>query len=298
MNKKQMGLFWLLGLIWGTSFLWIKIAVQEISPVILVGFRTLFGALGVGMIILVSRSDEFQWKKVKKNIFPYILLGIFNIAIPWLLISWAEQHIDSGIAAVLNGTMPLFTIIISPIFVKDDPVTLPKVFGLGIGFMGVVILLSPTIHEGFTNNVLGQIAMLAASLSYAASAVFAKKNSGDLYPKTRTMLQLGIGSLFLWIFALLFGQPVSIPRMPLTWIALLWLGLLGSCVAYIIYFYLLPRIGPTRMSMVTYIPPLVAVILGVVLLHENFYWQSIIGSILILSGIMIVNIKGKSLKKA
>ena len=291
MKNKDWVLFYLVGLIWGTSFLWIKIAVEDVSPMMLVAFRTLFGSLGLGLIVALNKQARVSWIIIRKRLFDFFLLGIFNIALPWLLISWAEQFIDSGTAAVLNGTMPLFTILLSPIFIQDDRITLPKLGGLLIGFIGVVILMAPSIQGKWSNDLLGQAAILMATLSYASATVFARKKSGGLPAQMQAFLQLSAGTIIIWVTVLFTEKPIIFPQLPITWFALLWLGLLGSCIAYIIYFSLLHKIGPTRMSMVTYIPPLIGMFLGVVFLKEQFYWQSLLGALLILSGIAIVNLR-------
>ena len=291
MKNKDWVLFYLVGLIWGTSFLWIKIAVEDVSPMMLVAFRTLFGSLGLGLIVALNKQARVSWIIIRKRLFDFFLLGMFNIALPWLLISWAEQFIDSGTAAVLNGTMPLFTILLSPIFIQDDRITLPKFGGLVIGFIGVVILMAPSIQGKWSNDLLGQAAILMATLSYASATVFARKKSGGLPAQMQAFLQLSAGTIIIWVTVLFTEKPIIFPQLPITWFALLWLGLLGSCIAYIIYFSLLHKIGPTRMSMVTYIPPLIGMFLGVVFLKEQFYWQSLLGALLILSGIAIVNLR-------
>ena len=298
MKNKDWVLFYLVGLIWGTSFLWIKIAVEDVSPMMLVAFRTLFGSLGLGLIVALNKQARVSWIIIRKRLFDFFLLGMFNIALPWLLISWAEQFIDSGTAAVLNGTMPLFTILLSPIFIQDDRITLPKLGGLVIGFIGVVILMAPSIQGKWSNDLLGQAAILMATLSYASATVFARKKSGGLPAQMQAFLQLSAGTIIIWVTVLFTEKPIIFPQLPITWFALLWLGLLGSCIAYIIYFSLLHKIGPTRMSMVTYIPPLIGMFLGVVFLKEQFYWQSLLGALLILSGIAIVNLRQEVMKKA
>jgi len=298
MKNKDLILFWLAGLIWGTSFLWIKIAVDDVSPMMLVAFRTLFGSLGLGLIVALNKQAYVSWNIIKKRLFDFFIMGMFNIAFPWLLFSWAGQFINSGTSAILNGTMPLFTILLSPIFIQDDRITLPKLGGLVIGFLGVVILLAPSIQGKWSNDLLGQAAILLATLSYASATVFARKKSGGLPAQMQAFLQLSAGTIIIWVTALFTEKPIIFPQLPITWFALLWLGLLGSCIAYIIYFSLLHKIGPTRMSMVTYIPPLIGIILGVVFLKEQFYWQSLLGAILILSGIAIVNLKQKAMQKA
>ena len=298
MKNKDWVLFWLVGLIWGTSFLWNKIAVDDVSPTMLVAFRTLFGLLGLGLIVALNKQSHVSWNIIRKRLLDFFLLGLFNIAIPWMLISWAGQFIDSGTSAILNGTMPLFTILLSPIFIKDDRITLPKLGGLVIGFIGVVILMAPSIQGKWSNDLLGQAAVLMATLSYASSTVFARKKFGGLPAQMLAFLQLSAGTIIIWTIALFTEKPITLPQQPITWFALIWLGLLGSCVTFIIYFSLLHKIGPTRVSMVTYIPPLVGMILGVVFLKEQFYWQSLLGALLILSGIAIVNLRQVVMQKA
>ena len=221
-------------------------------------------------------------------------MGLFNIAVPWILISWAEQFIDSGLAAVLNSTMPLFTIIIAPIFILDDRITFPKVVGLVIGFLGVVVLLSPDLIGGSSSNLLGQAGMMLAALSYAVSSVYARRKGAEINPEMLSMMQFATGTIFATAFSLIAGGSFGFPKLPMTWVALLWLGLLGSALAYMIYFSMLKRIGPTRMSTVTYIPPMIGMLLGALFLGEQITWISILGALLILSGILIVNMQRKA----
>ncbi len=291
MKTKNWIIFWALGLVWGTSFLWIKIALEDATPLVLVGFRTLFAALGLAAIVLYYRKSMPSWKELRGRLPVFIVLALCNISIPWALISWGEQFVDSGIASIINSAMPLFTIIIAPLMIKDERITLPKVAGLLTGFIGVVILMLPSVKGGWSAGLKGMAACLLSTVFYAFAAVYARKKSGGLPPQLQAFLQLSMGSVFIWVAAFAIEGTPKLPTLPLTWLALLWLGLLGSCFAYIFYFYLLHEIGPTRISMVTYIPPLVGVILGITFLHEAFVWQSFLGAVLILSGIFIVNQK-------
>ena len=293
MKTKQWGLFWLVGLIWGTSFFWIKIALEEVSPVVLVAFRSLFGSIGLGLIILIKKKVGVTWAAIKDKLPVFLILGLINIALPWSLISWAEQFIDSGTAAILNGSMPLFTVFLSPIFLKEERISLPKMAGLVIGFLGVVLLMAPSIQNKWSSNLIGQFASLLASLFYAVSTIFARKKTGGIPADIQAFLQLSSGTLIIWVYALFTEHPFTLPQTSLTWLSLVWLGVLGSSFAYIIYFYLLHKIGTTRTSMITYIPPLVGMILGVGFLKEQFYWQALVGALMILSGIAIVNMKKK-----
>lgn len=293
MKTKDWAIFWLLGLIWGTSFLWIKIAVVDVSPLVLVGFRTLIGSLGLGAIILANHKNMPTRESIRAKIPDFLVLGLINIALPWALISWGEQFIDSGIAAILNSAMPLFTIIIAPLMIKEERITLPRVIGLITGFLGVIILMMPSIQRGWSDHLLGMAASLLSTILYALSAVYGRIRGGGLLPRFQSFLQLTFGSVMIWLMAFITEGVPSMPTKPITWIALVWLGLLGSCLAYIFYFYLLYEIGPTRTSLVTYIPPLMGVLLGIFFLNETFHWQSILGALLILSGIFIVNYQKK-----
>ncbi len=294
MKTKDWLLFWLLGGLWGTSFLWIKIAVTEVSPFMLVSFRTLFAALGLVGYLLLVRSVRIDWVQVRKQIWVFLFLGLFNIVIPFMLISWAGQHIDSGLSSILNSTMPLFTIMISPFFVSDDRFTLTKAAGLLTGFTGVVMLMYPNLGGEWNSNLAGQAAVLLAALCYGSSTVFARKKAQGLPPQMQAFLQFFMATLMIWVIMLVNERPLVFPRLPITWFALIWLGVLGSGIAYIIYFGLLPRIGPTRMSMVTYILPLVGVLLGIIFLGERFHWGAIVGGLLILAGFSIVNWKARA----
>jgi len=298
MKTKDWLLFIFVGLIWGTSFLWIKIAVQEISPFVLVGFRTLFAALGLAVYLLIDRKSRMSWKEIKPHLPVFVVLGLVNVAMPWLLISWAEMHIESGVASILNATMPLWTIIIAPMVISDDKITLPKLAGLAAGFIGVVLLFLPSLGKGWSANLLGQAAVLAATLCYASATIFARKKAHSLNPQMQTFLQFSMSTLMVWSMTFFIEKKITLPMLPITWVALLWLGLLGAGLAYIIYFGLLHRMGPTRLSMVTYIPPVVGVLLGIFFLGEAFHWQALAGALLILSGISIVNLKPKEKPQA
>ena len=291
MKTRDWLLFWLAGLVWGTSFLWIKIAVEEISPLMLVSLRTLLASLGLGGYLLARKSARASLDKMRAQLWVFAMMGLFNIAIPWLLISWAGQHIDSGMSSIVNSSMPLFTSMISPFFVSDDRLTLKKAVGLLTGFAGVVILLYPELGGAWSHQLAGQAAVLLAAVCYAGATVFARKKARDLPAESQAFLQFFTATLMTWAFTLATQRSLNFPKLPITWLALLWLGLLGSALAYIVFFDLLPRIGPTRMSMVTYIIPLFAVLLGIIFLDERFHWSAIFGALLILAGISIVNLQ-------
>ena len=286
MKPKHWLIFILLGAIWSSSFMWIKIAVQEISPTMLVAFRALFGLLFGVVVIFIQRvhiPHSFRaW-------FPLLLLGLTNIAIPFFLISWGEKSIDSAVASILDATVPLFTILIAHYLLQDDKITLPKLIGLLVGFAGVVILMSKDLLHASTSSLLGQAAVILASVFYAVNSVYIRKTTEDIPGIVRSTGPLLSASIIMWLATLLFEQPVKIPHLGITWIALLWLGVLGSGLAFTMAYYLIHEIGPTRATMVTYLFPLGGVILGVTFLHEELTWQLVTGAILIITSLVIAN---------
>lgn len=297
MKTKDWIVLWGLGLIWGTSFLWIKIAVADVSPLVLVGLRTLIGSAGLAVSLYFARTLLPTWAELRPRLGTFFIIALCNISIPWVLISWGEQYVDSGIASIINSAMPLFTIIIAPLMIQEERITVAKIVGLLTGFLGVIILMLPNVHDGWTQGLIGMGACLLATVFYAFTAVFARKHTVGLPPQLQAFLQLTIGSAIIWIAVFATQGVPALPTHPLTWVALLWLGLLGSCIAYIMYYYLLHKIGPTRVSTTTYISPLVGVLLGILFLGEPFYWQSFVGAVLILSGIFIVNLKDKKARR-
>jgi len=286
LKPKHWIVYILLGLIWSASFLWIKIAVQEIGPFTLVAFRVLFGLITAGGAALVARVT---WPTDRRTIITYSILGLTSVAVPFFLITWGEQYIDSAIASILNATAPLFTILIAHYFLHDDKMNLPKVLGLLTGFAGVVVLLSEDLSAGAHSSVIGQIAVVVAAMFYAGSTVYARRNTEHVPGLVRGAGPFFSAVISMWIAAPLLERPFTVPHLPITWIALVWLGALGSGLALIMWYYLLHEIGPTRTISVTYIFPLGGVILGVIFLHENLSWQLVVGALLIISGVLVTN---------
>jgi len=296
MRLKEWSAFWLLGLVWGSSFLWIKIAVGFMGPLAVAAFRQLIGVLGLLVVMRIQRQPfPRDWPTLRA----YVILGVLQSAVPFALIAWGETRIDSGLAAILNGTMPLFTILIAHFWLHDDKMTPARLAGLGVGFGGVLVLGSRDLGpEGFHGTAWGQLAVLIATLSYAVASTFSRRQLRDQPPLLQATMVVLVGDVVLWSSVGVAERPLHLPAAALPWIALAWLGLLGSCLAYLLYFYLINAWGPTRASLVTYVFPVIGLILGIGFLGERVDWHLVLGSLLVVSGIVVVHGRPRTARRA
>ncbi len=289
MRWKEWGAFWLLGTIWGSSFLWIKIALTEIGPATLAAVRLAFGLLG---LLLVMWQRRLPFPRSVMHLPAYLFMAAFNTAIPFILIPWGETRIDSGLAAILNATVPLFTIVIAHFWLADERITATRVGGLLVGFAGVVVLMSRDLGmTGITHSIWGQVAVLVASVSYAVAATFSRRHLRGHPPVLQATMVVLFADIFGWLAVAAGERPLRLPALPITWIALAWLGMLGSCAAYLLYFFLINAWGPTRTSLVAYVFPVIGLVLGILVLHEVADWRLLAGTVLVVGGIAGVNLR-------
>ncbi len=292
MKLKEWAAFGLLGLIWGSSFLWIKIGVENITPFVLVMFRVSFGLLGLLVVMFVQRQS---FPRDRATIMKFGFMGVFNTVIPFLLITWGETKIDSSLASILNAAVPLFVIVIAHFWLHDEKITGPRLAGLIIGFVGVVVLVLQDFNPGsLQGDIVGQLAVLLATLSYAVALVFSRKYLRGAKPVVQSTMILVVATAVMWVVTPVVDQPLVLPSTPLTWIAVIWLGVLGLCVAYLLFFYLNNVWGPTRASLVTYVFPVVGMFLGLIFLSEPLTWNMIVGAALVVGGIVVVNRKPRA----
>lgn len=309
MKLKEWSLFALLGLVWGSSFLWIKVGqggelptlglrhpegATTFGPFMLVTFRLLFGLLGM-VGVLAFRPQNFP--RIPRVLWAFAFMGLFNTALPFVLITWGQRLIDSSLASILNGTVPLFTIVIAHFWQDDEKMTTGRMGGLIIGFVGLVVLVGKDFQLGsLTGNIWGELAVVAASISYAVAVNYSRKNLRGQSPAVQSFMVLLFADALMWAVTPIAEQPLVFPTSPLAWLAVIWLGLLGSCVAYLLFFSLINAWGPTRASLVTYVFPVIGLLLGIVLLGEPADWRLFLGSGLVVAAIGVVN--GRSLWQA
>lgn len=294
--------FWILALIWGSSFLFIRISVEQLTTFQVVFIRTGIAAIGLNIVAFMrGKRLPTDWKGIRD----LLILGVVNTVFPFVLITWGEKSIESSLAAILQGTAALFTMVVAHFVFVDERMTLRKIAGLIIGFIGVVILASrstgtagevvptdPTLH------LLGQLAIVAASFCYALGGTYSRTAiQNRLEPIVAAAGAMTVTAIITGILTYVspfLGGPQPTPISDLTprvLTAIFALGFVNTFIAYIIFYSLIPALGAARTSMVTYVIPAVGLVLGAIFLNEPVDFSLILGAVLIVGSIAIVNLK-------
>ena len=255
----------MLSVLWGGSFYFAKIAVLEIPPLTLALGRV---GIAAAALAIVARAigepfprDGATWRRLA-------VMAAFNNAVPFTLLFWGQIHISIGLASILNATSPLFGVLVAHVLTHDDKLSAGRAVGLVAGFIGVVVLIGPDMLNELGTNVLAELACLAAAGFYAFGAVLARRLRG-LPPIMMATGQLTMSTVLLLPIVLLFDRPGAMLTASRTAIAaMLALALLSSSLAYLIYFRLIARAGATNALIVTFLIPVSAILLGIVLLDE------------------------------
>lgn len=278
-------LLFILGGIWGTSYLFIKIILGDVGPLTLV-----MGRLGLATIVIwtLLRLRGTRFPREHRLWSAYAVTGLLNGALPFTLISWGELHIPSGFAALLQSTTPIFTILLAHILTHDERLSWTKILGVVIGFAGVGLLMWPELRQGFGASVLGMLAIVGSSVSYALSAVFTRRRLQGEDPMTSAAGQFTMGFAYILPLSFIFERPLAIsPTLPVlaAWATL---AILCTVVAYIIYYTLLSTTSATFATMVTYIVPINGLILGWLFLSEPLGAVVLLSLCLVLGGVLLV----------
>jgi drug/metabolite transporter (DMT)-like permease len=217
-----------------------------------------------------------------------VVMAVVNIVLPFLLITWAVQYVDSALASILNATVPLFVIVIAALTLHDEPITVNRLAGLGIGFAGVVVLTARGMGGG-GGDVLAEIALVASAVSYAIGGVYSRRFVRGLRPMIPAVFQVGFAFVICAVLALVLEQPIGrIQPSTEAILSIVWLGILGSGFAYLAFFRLIRNWGATRTSSVAYLLPVVGIALGAVA-GEEITLVMIGGTLLVIAGVALVN---------
>jgi drug/metabolite transporter (DMT)-like permease len=276
-----------LGLMWGTSYVFIRLGVQTLPTFTLIAAR-----LGIGLVLLAAVVGLAR-ERLPRNPRTYghlVVMAVVNIVLPFSLITTAERSVDSNLAAILNGSVPLVVIILAALVLHDEPMTVNRLVGLLVGYLGVVVLVSHNLFDAAGSSSLeGELALLGSTVCYGVGAVYARHTMRGIRPMIPALFQVGFAFAITAAIAVTTEGPLGIAWTSHALIAVAWLGLLGSGLAYLVNFRLLARIGATRTSLVAYLLPVVGIVSGVLMFSEQVDARVIGGTALILAGVALVN---------
>ncbi len=286
--------FILLSLAWGSSYLFIRLAVRQLTPLALVGLRLLVGTI---VVVIIARATR-QPMHLPRRLWPsMILVATINTAIPFLLISWGEITVPSGLGSVLNSTMPIFSVLLAAAVLHDEHLSFARMGGVAIGFAGIFVLLSGDLLHGsiLSSHLAGQAAIVLASVCYAVGSVLTRKLLRGVAPLAIAVYVLSIAATEVLGLSLIFSRPHIGSLNGTTIVSVLWLGILGSGCAYALAFFILSEWGASRYSLIAYTLPVVGLTLGTVTLGEPLDWRILVGSALVVSGIVLANVTRRAM---
>lgn len=280
----------LICLIWGTTWLAIKVSINTLPPFFSAGVRFSIASL---LILAVLKYRKYKYRfDLRETIF-LLLVGLASFSVPYGLVYWAEQRITSGLTAVTFAVMPFFAALLSRFFLKDEELTFWKVFGILLGFSGLLVIFGGDLKIGSTGAALGILAVVLSAFFNAVVAVGVKKYGYHIDPVFINLIPMAIGAITLLATSFFIEDWGTIRFNVSNLIAIFYLAAFGSVSAFVIYFYLLKHISVVLLSMTSFITPLLALASGSLVLGEKFPGGTLVGSALILAGILFMNLYGE-----
>lgn len=277
-----------LSILWGGSFFFVGVAVKALPPFTIVLLRVAIAAAALHLVLRATRTampwDGSTW-------LAFFGMGLLNNAIPFSLIVWGQTHIASGLASILNATTPLFTVLVAHVLTPDERLSKGRIVGVLLGLAGVVALIGPQALTGLGQDVLAQLAVLGAALSYAFASIFGRRFKRMGVPPLATATgQVTASSALLFPVALFVDRPWTLtwPDLPV-WSAILGLALLATALAYILFFRILASAGAVNLMLVTFLIPVSAILLGSAFLGERLAPMDFAGMALIGLGLAAID---------
>lgn len=287
MNSKTAVAFAFLGIIWGTNFIFMRQASEWISPVQIVFLRVLCGFVPIAVMAWMQKAVRLEHLKYTGH---FLVMALLATVIYYWAFASGTSLLLSGVSGVLSGAIPLFSFIVAAIFLRQEKITVMRLCGLMLGFAGVILIAKPWQVSGESISLAGVGYMILGSLSVGISFVYAKKFLADkqIAPLALTTYQIGLALVILASITPFTGITAIAQDSTASLGLIIGLGLLGTGVAYLTYYYLILNLGAVVASSVTYIPPVVALIVGFLAANEQLGVTEILSMVLIMSGVFLL----------
>jgi drug/metabolite transporter (DMT)-like permease len=293
MNKKSVHvilIFTLLCMIWGSTWLAIRFSLLSLTPMYSSGLRFLIAAI---IISIIMKLSNIKIQKDRKSVRLFVLQGIFSFMVPFGLVYWAEQFIPSGLAAVLFAVYPFSVALFSYFLIPAEKIGIYKIIGMVLGFTGILIIFGDDIGGDFSSYLLGMIAVVLSGTLQAFMAVTIKKHGFHLHPLSMNLVPMAMAGVFLLAAAFLFEDVSRLIFDLNAALSVLYLAIFGSIITFTGYYWLLKKLNVVILSMMAFITPLVALILGWLIMNEQLTSNDIYGSVLVLTGLITANVADK-----
>lgn len=288
MNLTDWSMLITLSVLWGGSFFFVGIAVKALTPLTIVFIRLSLAALTLWCVVLALKVPP---PATAKAWLALLIMGVLNNVIPFSLIVWGQSHIESGLASIFNAMTPLFTVMVAGALLADEQISRSKIVGVFLGLAGAIIMIGTDALSGFGTDVVAQLAVMAAAVSYGFSGVFGRRfKSLGLNPIAIAAGQVTMSSLILAPLAFFIEKPFTQPMPGIeVWAALVTLAVFSTALAYILFFRVLASAGATNVSLVTFLVPVSAIFLGFVFLGERLQLTHFAGMLLIALGLSAID---------
>ena len=278
----------LLCIIWGSTWLAIRASLESLTPFISLGSRFVLASI---FILILMRIRGVALQKDKESVRLYFLMGFLSFVIPFGLVYWGEQFVPSGLASVLFGVYPFFVALFSFFRLPDESIGKLKIIGMSLGFLGIVVIFSDSFATDFSNLLLGMIAVALSGIIQAWIAVTLKKSGNHLNPLSMNFIPMLIAGFFGLALGLLFEDISKVRIDDTAIISVFYLAFFGSVITFTSFYWLMKKINVVLLSLIAFITPIVALILGWIIYKETLTTLHIIGSLLVLVGLLFANLE-------
>ena len=288
---KKTSLVWLLlGFIWGSTWLFIKLGLEDLPPFLFAGLRFVIASLFLWVILWVRRV---RLPRIRRDWLVMVGTGLLTFGLDYGLVYWGENHIPAGLTSILFSTMPLFVLLLAHFFLRNERISRWSLGGVLVGLAGVTLIFSKQLQFSDPLVFWGSLAVLGAALAAAISSILVRRFAQHLDPMILTTIQMTAGCIPLVALGLsLEGSPIHFHWTAMAWTSLLYMAVIGSALAFVLLYWLLKQIGPVRTGLIIPFTTVVAVLLGVIVLGEAFTWRTGVGGALVLGGLSLATRKG------
>ncbi len=288
-----------IALIWGSQFAFTELAIASLPPLTIAAGRIFVGALTLTLLACCfSKKENDATPQTSPHLYlTYFIISFFEAVLPFFLVAYGQQHVDGSIAAILLGTIPIFTLLFAATFISGKNGNSLSILSISCGFIGVLILILPGLKEEWNATLIGQLAILGAAISFSISLILLKKLPTTIPPLVSVRNILLIACIPMTLLCLFIDQPWNLPFTGLSLLGIFVLGAFCAGIVYLMYMILILRTDPTFASLTNYLVPPVGVIIGVLFMDEKLEYHHILALIIIFIALIINQLSNKSQKR-